>query len=1795
MTVSKPVRLLIFAVVLLSLLRARLTAANHTKAVELSNGVQHVLTTSVLSQIDKLLVDLQWGKMLQDVDTFFVNSQFAKVPNLFSVKTPVLIERAADAAESQYERYTQRAHLAQQHILVDKLPMISQLTINNLRVDISQYTSDVALLATFEKNMELVAGSISETTQKVVKENTTARLARLNYIFEQVLRWKSLTYERFLYQALRIRAEMNPGSQLETWVRLETQEIVVQKHLTPYIQTQLFEQYVGESDAFIQLLDDKYEGESDVYADLEEFFTRRASNVTSILKSQYSRVYGIRLQTIDSDDLLDDTQKRTLKVYAKSVREESEASDFVQSSSIGEIRSLYREYGGSLLKQVRVVILAAFLEYEAVSFRAMAEGRQTCIIQFFEMRRALDEAFLFEYTKDRNFDPDLTRTDFLSDFELSMEKAGESMLSLTRTGRILYMYDDARTFVISKANLFFRDDDLILAAVKPLLSDLHDDYASIVPLRLQQGIDDELTPETEIARTYVSSILNSFAVTMEFSFVAELINSAKESILSDVVGKVTYLQEEEFASLSTRLITESLNPFDFAWFQAQSEQFITEDKIRYIDMKQHVVDETNRHASVVLENTRSAYTAQIASLFSKVDTFVGEVVTDLDNAIGATTMQGETSVTSLRATLASTENSMASLVRTIRASTMIKLEDTLSSAMQELEEVQGVRLKNFFNTKIQLIKDEFTLTVTGRVVTVYQEHMDDIEQKMLDISTMAREIYREHLDELLEIERSHRLEVEEVVAPVLDEAAEAILADFNIVSFGARESTEKLKMKNKATAAAREVAAQRRIAIARFDRKWAGARADFSAHFFKVADDSKVSFRQDVIGVVNFAKSLAVDIMGHVTDVIDSLERELFHSLETAFTGVIDSVVGTHDNELPKKLNLESVVYPQGIMGLTEAPVIPALAFLQETEEDGPDTKYDENGAALPAVDQPSGLTTLDIVLALMSWDDWLKGKVDEIVTQVVFEMQDELKQNTCRHNKPPCREGWIQYTNSWEVECCRFDPEEQGFPAWAVTKMLAKEILLALVLDLGTIIETGVSIGKKLGKNKHVLKGAAKGKKLLARGMQKFGGKSGKSMTKAIKLAKMLKGKVMKKMVTKVGTKIGVQVGKVGAKLALAGTKFMAKLSLGPLGIALMIFDVLSLILDLWDPAGYNDAQMAGEIRVERDQIEKYYSEELANDGFDSPLLADPMFNMSPEQQEELQYSATMDWFNGEFAAFNTRMEVPFESMPDSEVVAAEEGEYERLATMLEEDPNLSNTLIAAKMENVFLQDISVRENHRNPFTDGGKDSSRTHTRKNHPSSGIVEIVLNETGVQAFNNFQKKKVAFMNSMKWNPMKRYVKREKDFYTTKDVGIVDIYLQTGQKSKPTFHRVDNPDYNMWNPFSKPWIQEEQYPPIVPAFVKHLNTIAGTKQFVNTLNNFGDLLLKHDIRRMAGEGWTLVDVDPEDEFWVQYDPNKSEADLLDRKKYNDAHDRLAEAARENYELLVHSSISLNLDTISPDGADEVTADHLEVVHLAETPENWSTDAGGKQIIKYPMSDAIDDVEKITYTLETLPSVPAWAGTYSEQREKSERELEAAYAEEDAMQEAALVQVYNENQTKENARLAKRASEENKTADEIAREEVTAGRNADADPPDFAVFLGGYGQSSPLYTIYENCQSMGHGVKYNAQKGLCNFTKEYCKRYGLDFFYNADLGVYDCELSKTQAALEFIFGTTITRSAKRVLGAAPLGTPKAGSCHRALGSTRVCGGVSAKHVQNGETFNYIQPSSALDAIKTLGLSGF
>ena len=92
---------------------------------------------------------------------------------------------------------------------------------------------------------------------------------------------------------------------------------------------------------------------------------------------------------------------------------------------------------------------------------------------------------------------------------------------------------------------------------------------------------------------------------------------------------------------------------------------------------------------------------------------------------------------------------------------------------------------------------------------------------------------------------------------------------------------------------------------------------------------------------------------------------------------------------------------------------------------------------------------------------------------------------------------------------------------------------------------------------------------------------------------------------------------------------------------------------------------------------------------------------------------------------------------------------------------------------------------------------------------------------------------------------------------------------------------------------------------------------------------------------------------------------------------------------------------------------------------------------------------------------------------------------------------------------------------TLDEAKKERLERERESRNEEvsPEFSVFKDGFGQVSPLYSVKVMCDDMKYGVTFDEKRGNCNFTREYCKRFGLTYFQNGDVHGPDCKLATSQ----------------------------------------------------------------------------
>ena len=123
------------------------------------------------------------------------------------------------------------------------------------------------------------------------------------------------------------------------------------------------------------------------------------------------------------------------------------------------------------------------------------------------------------------------------------------------------------------------------------------------------------------------------------------------------------------------------------------------------------------------------------------------------------------------------------------------------------------------------------------------------------------------------------------------------------------------------------------------------------------------------------------------------------------------------------------------------------------------------------------------------------------------------------------------------------------------------------------------------------------------------------------IKMKRDLKKKTFKKGSIK---GMGIMAKKMAGKAAAKGATFLAKgltkLSTGPIGAALLVFDILSMALDIWDPAGYGntlDNKQLANLSKEYSKFSRNSYNDAQNKGGDDAPPKDLTYDMYINRNE--------------------------------------------------------------------------------------------------------------------------------------------------------------------------------------------------------------------------------------------------------------------------------------------------------------------------------------------------------------------------------------------------------------------------------------------------------------------------------------------------------------------------------------------------------------------------------------------------
>jgi hypothetical protein len=195
----------------------------------------------------------------------------------------------------------------------------------------------------------------------------------------------------------------------------------------------------------------------------------------------------------------------------------------------------------------------------------------------------------------------------------------------------------------------------------------------------------------------------------------------------------------------------------------------------------------------------------------------------------------------------------------------------------------------------------------------------------------------------------------------------------------------------------------------------------------------------------------------------------------------------------------------------------------------------------------------------------------------------------TANQSKKECQQSAIKQENM------TFEGYTQSLIGIIGGELLEKNLKKAFARQTAKITakQSAKTAGKQTGKS-------------IAKSGGKIGAKTGLVVTK-----------LANRLIAKISVKLAAQItAKLAAKqAAMMATKIAAKAAMGPIGWALMVFDLISLGLDLWDPFGFNEILFNKDLRGIRDQFFVGYK-----DAIDNGALPDSYKNILRKHYHDVQ-----------------------------------------------------------------------------------------------------------------------------------------------------------------------------------------------------------------------------------------------------------------------------------------------------------------------------------------------------------------------------------------------------------------------------------------------------------------------------------------------------------------------------------------------------------------------------------------------
>ena len=1515
---------------------------------------------------------------------------------------------------------------------------------------------------------------ILESIPVLMSNNIKSREERITGFYEIISSGITSQYGRLITTGKLIQNDFLLTNQAKNYIENEIQESIVN-----IMDRDLeFSIILSSPEEQIEFRSLNFETANETRTSIQSEISFRSekNHIPRIIENRASDVFIARFKRIENDSILSDDQKTTLKEFAQSsytgLVENLENSNKVYESS--EMEGYAFNYLQKILPKVNAYMESVFSEFSSILNRAKIEGSISCHTQFFQLRRSMDDHLFFEIAKQEEFDIESTKSKFWEMYDNEMEVAREKMIQFVRLDRISIIYDDSINYLSALLSLFFYSDSLILDKMNSFTYEFHEKLADIVGNSIEEGIEEVFENEKNESKEIVTQVFDEFIENIKVGQVSFMISEMMDIVKEEVNAKFDYIQSEIIPGLVTEFRSSTIEPFNFTWMEEVQKQYVTGEGITDIDfngMRIFTVKEMNKLAEFKVDE----YIGLVNELSDVQIISIGDSMDPFIEMI--TTKISESEIDdiekeALMASLSSTKNDALSFLNSVKTSLVVFLNSLIQVEIESMDKIMDETTQSFFDTTQQVIVEQFIEWANNETTNIWNNSITDLVDTQKQLAQEAKETFRSHIFDLVSLELDHRKQIESSSNENVKLQAENVLQEYDIVSYGYNKFGIRDSIVANVQLSISELRNARNSDIRELNQEYSIKTILFRRKYTETGQQKITDFNKIYSGTITKAYERFSDILNidGVSSALKQLEGPTRKSLTEQYNTLVSNSISNFENDLPI-VNMTNICYPYGLIQLADKEEDDLQSIMEPYLLE---QQKNLDGQEFEDDENVEDEEDLPEQTGILTHDNIAYSMAD------YDSWFDGIMEKAIEDMEAEIDEGLRENTCNNKPTCGTSECSDTELSCREHYSLVRNQYgVMCCKFDPSSDVKSNIPALRRLIFEEICIMVltdpsfytfTAKGASVLASSV-------GKNLAKFTRVQNMLtkisaSGKnTFAKANAYVGRKVANKTGfKFGKQIGKSlATKF-----------------------------GTVTAKTALKNVVITGALKKL-GKSLASGPFAAAMFAFDAFSLLLDIVDPHGYNDVDSLEN--IATFRDMVLSYYNAALEAEGIKA---------------PMVSNTLynIDPEKQGEFVYDLFM-EWYTNEINLGmSANEEKWSYMSNSAALEDYFAMLAEIGQKSEDDSFIPKLIFENTedtilvrasstVGTDPSIIGTDSDPDYDSVnKRHRLVVSLNEIGVEKSNNFNKIKTEFMNILvKQHMYRWVKLENgyrvYQKLSTSEKDKAEREINRRRRLRSTGDISEEELNSIVLYKAG--WILERVDPEVEFWIQhrYKQENGNDEYQSTENFYKVWEWLHEQNKTDYETRILTT------------AEEILkADYQEA--LETEGENTMVSPG-------------------PFSIEFIKNDPV----YNKAKEQVDSNIQ------DLMEEEKEQQIESEElekrQNEARDELTAKTSEGKLSIEEAKLERIKVeNTNAFVElEQDFSVFKDGYGQVSPLLNLVKRCQDMEYGITFSSDTGLCNFTKPYCKRYGLDFKYNKEYGAYDCNLSGHQRVLESVFGTTIVRT--------------------------------------------------------------